>query len=194
MQCRKHRRPGFNSRVRKLPWRRAWQPTQVFLPGESYGQRSPVGYTPQDHKELDMTEATEHACMHMELRNGGWLGAKESNPNLLLPGVVASMKHWPGAGQWHCGPLSLCEDWARSAWPLTLLYIQDKVLEGITWVLGSPPAQKGSHCCLFGQLNKMLASEFTAHKSPWKKGAFPPKALFDYYSSCFYYIACITQI
>ena len=30
-----------------------------------------MGYTPQDHKELDMTEATEHACMHMELRNGG---------------------------------------------------------------------------------------------------------------------------
>ena len=150
----------------------------VFFPGESYGQRSLAGYTPQVHKELAMTEVTEHACMHMELRNGGWLGATESNPNLLLPGVVASMGHWPAAGQWRCGPLSLCEDWARSAWPLTLLHIQDKVLECITWVLGSPPAQKGSHCCLFGQLNKVLASELTAHKSPWapwRKVLFHPK-------------------
>ena len=31
-------------RVRKIPWRRAWQPTQVFLPGESHGQRSLAGY------------------------------------------------------------------------------------------------------------------------------------------------------
>ena len=38
--------------VRKIPWRRAWQPTPVFLPGESLGQRTLV-----DHKESDMTEA-----------------------------------------------------------------------------------------------------------------------------------------
>ena len=40
----------------KMPWRRAWQPTQVFLPGESHGQRSLVGYSPHGLKELDMTE------------------------------------------------------------------------------------------------------------------------------------------
>ena len=39
-------------------WRRAWQATPVFLPGESHGQRSLEGYSPQGHKELDMTEAT----------------------------------------------------------------------------------------------------------------------------------------
>ena len=38
----------------------AWQPTPVFLPGESHGQRSLVGYGPQGCKELDTTEATEH--------------------------------------------------------------------------------------------------------------------------------------
>ena len=32
--------------VRKIPWRREWQPTPVFLPGESHGQRSLVGYSP----------------------------------------------------------------------------------------------------------------------------------------------------
>ena len=39
-QCRRCRRHGFNPWVRKKPWRRKWQPTPVFLPGESHGQRS----------------------------------------------------------------------------------------------------------------------------------------------------------
>ena len=39
------------------PWRRAWQPTPVFLPGESQGQRSLVGYSPWGHKKSDMTKA-----------------------------------------------------------------------------------------------------------------------------------------
>ena len=42
-QCR---RPGFNPWVRKIPWRRKWQPTLVFLLGESHGQRSLEGYSP----------------------------------------------------------------------------------------------------------------------------------------------------
>ena len=44
--------------VGKIPWWGARQPTSVFLPGEFHGQRSLVGYSPQGHKELDMTEAT----------------------------------------------------------------------------------------------------------------------------------------
>ena len=48
---------GFDPYVRKIPWRRARRPTPVFLPGESNGQRSLVGYSPQGDKELDMTEA-----------------------------------------------------------------------------------------------------------------------------------------
>ena len=39
-----------------LHWRRAWQPTPVFLPGEFHGQRSLAGYSPRGHKELDTTE------------------------------------------------------------------------------------------------------------------------------------------
>ena len=38
------------------PWRRKWQSTPVFFPGESHGQRSLVGYSPWGHKELDTTE------------------------------------------------------------------------------------------------------------------------------------------
>ena len=42
--------------VGKIPWRRKWQPTPVFPPGEFYGQRSLVGYSPWGPKESDMTE------------------------------------------------------------------------------------------------------------------------------------------
>ena len=38
-------RTGFDPWVRKIPWKRAWQPTPVVLPGESHGQRSLVGYS-----------------------------------------------------------------------------------------------------------------------------------------------------
>ena len=46
--CQYRRRKGceFDPRVGKIPWRRAWPPTPVFLPGESHGQRSLVGYSP----------------------------------------------------------------------------------------------------------------------------------------------------
>ena len=42
--------------VRKIPWSRKWQPTPVFLPEKSLGQRSLLGYSPWGYKELDMTE------------------------------------------------------------------------------------------------------------------------------------------
>ena len=48
-------RPEFDPWVGKIPWRRVWQPTPVFLPGESHGQRSLAGYSPWDHKESDRT-------------------------------------------------------------------------------------------------------------------------------------------
>ena len=50
-------RGRFDPWVRKIPWRRAWQPTPVFLTGEYHGQRSLVGYRPWGHKESDSAEA-----------------------------------------------------------------------------------------------------------------------------------------
>ena len=47
---------GFDPWVRKILWRRKWQPAAVFLPGESLGQRRPVGYSPWGRKESDPTE------------------------------------------------------------------------------------------------------------------------------------------
>ena len=48
--CLSFRRPGFDPWLGKITWRRTWQPTSVFLPGESHGQRSLVGYSPWGHR------------------------------------------------------------------------------------------------------------------------------------------------
>ena len=57
-QGRRCERHGFNAWVGKISWRRAWQPTPVFWPGESHGQRSLGGYNPWGQKESDTTKAT----------------------------------------------------------------------------------------------------------------------------------------
>ena len=46
-QCRRCKRCGFDPWVGKIPWKREWQPTPVFLPGESHGQGSLEGYSPR---------------------------------------------------------------------------------------------------------------------------------------------------
>ena len=48
--------PGSIPGSGRFPWRREWQPTPIFLPGEFHGQRSQVGHSSQSHKESDMTE------------------------------------------------------------------------------------------------------------------------------------------
>ena len=59
-QCWRHKRHRYDPWVGKTPWRRQWQSTLVFRPGESYGQRSLGGYSPWDCKELDTTEQLTH--------------------------------------------------------------------------------------------------------------------------------------
>ena len=54
--CLQCRRPRFNPWVRKIPWRREWLPSTVFLPGEFHGQRSLESYSPCGCIELDTTE------------------------------------------------------------------------------------------------------------------------------------------
>ena len=54
----RRKRYWFDPWVGRIPWRRAWKPPPVLLPGESYGQRSLVGYSLEGPKESDTTEAT----------------------------------------------------------------------------------------------------------------------------------------
>ena len=53
--AKRQKKHEFDPWVRKIPWRREWQPTPAFSPGESHGQRSLAGYSSCGHKELDMT-------------------------------------------------------------------------------------------------------------------------------------------
>ena len=64
LQCRSYRRRGFDLWVRKIPWRRKWLPTAVFLPGKFQGQRSRAGYSPWGGKETDAAEHARTECIY----------------------------------------------------------------------------------------------------------------------------------
>ena len=54
-----YRRCEFDSWLEKIPWRRKQQPTPVFLPGKSHGQRSLAGYSSWGHKRVSHNLATK---------------------------------------------------------------------------------------------------------------------------------------
>ena len=62
-QCRRRKGSGFNPLVAKIPWRRKWQPTPVFLPGKFHGQRSLVGYSSWGHKRVRHDWACTYVCI-----------------------------------------------------------------------------------------------------------------------------------
>ena len=71
-QCRRHKRCRFDLWIRKIPWRRSWQPTPVFFWGESHGQRSLEDCSPQGSKEQDVTDVTQYACTQSHPDNHNW--------------------------------------------------------------------------------------------------------------------------
>ena len=70
----------LNHQVRKIPWGNKWQPTAVFLPGESCGQRNLVRYCPQDYKELDTFKVAQHARTQSNLQI-------QENPNQTINNI-----------------------------------------------------------------------------------------------------------
>ena len=82
--CLQCRRPGFDPWVGKIPWRRAWQPTPRFLPGESHGQRSLAGYGSWGRKESD---TTERLTLSLELHGNGHL-------NVTFISCINFTYHW----------------------------------------------------------------------------------------------------
>ena len=72
-QQRRRKRWGFDSWVEKTPCGKKWQPSPVFLPGESHGQRSLVGYSPWGLKELDTMEwLSTHTHTAQPKTKGTW--------------------------------------------------------------------------------------------------------------------------
>ena len=113
--------PMFNPWVRKIPWRRAWQPTPVCLPGESHGQRSLVGYSPWGHKELDMTKATSHTHTRTVDKAG-------KSPRFPEKGIHPhNGKEWKGWPRWRILVFSAC---SPGHWPRTLPQQGSRTLPG----------------------------------------------------------------
>ena len=105
-QCRRHKRRGFDPWIKKIPWRRAWQSTPVFLPGESHGQRSLVGYSPLSHRVGHGW--SDLACTHARSQSWWWrISEFHSNLSGPQPGCLP--------------PYSLCQrlsltQWAHALW------------------------------------------------------------------------------
>ena len=94
----------FSPWIRKIPWRRKWQPTPVFSPGESHGMRNLVGYSPQSHKESDVTEQSTHSiCFRLKISQSFPL----TSPHPSTGQVPFGWWHWKIKG------LQLCSQ----GWP-----------------------------------------------------------------------------
>ena len=73
----------FDPWLRNIPWKKKWQPTSVFLPGESHGQRSLVGYSPWGCKQLDMTEQLTTAFFLLSLQEVRSFPGRQNDPSTL---------------------------------------------------------------------------------------------------------------
>ena len=87
------RRHGFNPRVGKIPWRGKWQPTLVFLPGESHGRRSLAGHSPWSCKESDTTEQLNNNSKNPR---GSWALRQQNSKSGSLMGLVLTARCHPG--------------------------------------------------------------------------------------------------
>ena len=65
-QCRRHKKCGFDLWVRKIPWRRKWQPTPVSLPGKSHEQRSLAATVHGVAKSRIPLSMHAHTCAYIE--------------------------------------------------------------------------------------------------------------------------------
>ena len=105
--------------VRKIPWRRKWLPTPVFLPGESHGQRSLVGHSPWGRKESDTTErlstAQKVGVCHGPSRWVRWRMSITPCPEIGPPSSVFILRS------------------ARSSQPLTMGLACDRPLVMVWW-------------------------------------------------------------
>ena len=89
----------------KIPWRRKWQPTPVFSPGESDGRRSLVGYCPRGRKESDTTDRLHFFRKHIKKQRYYFV-----NKGLLSQGYGFSSSH---VRMWE---LDYKESWAPKKW------------------------------------------------------------------------------
>ena len=90
-QCRSRKRREFDPWVGKIPWRREWEPSTLFLLGKSHGQRSLAGYSPRGRKESDTTEDTHVYCIdsvqslsRVRVFATPWTAARRASPPITI--------------------------------------------------------------------------------------------------------------
>ena len=105
------KRPRCYPWLGKIPWRRAWLPTPVFLPGESHGQRSLAGYSPQGRKELDITGQLSTQNVNLKILLGSSVYTKHL-PRVTRASVRKSVRKTRVRFCWDSvdSPLILCSD------------------------------------------------------------------------------------
>ena len=110
-QCRRHKRHGFAPWVRKMPWRRAWQPTPVFLPGEFHGQRILEGFSPQGHKDWS-DFACRYTCF-LELAGSSLAAGSVQGEVHSLPALGLSLDSFRPQSAWLAKRCKWCPvlDW-----------------------------------------------------------------------------------
>ena len=101
-KCKRHRRTWFNSQVRKIFWRRKWQPTLVFLPGKSHRHRSLEGYSPELQSQ---TWLSMHLYAHDTFQNymkhlKGWGQDMEGRVEVVSKTVIRTQ--WLEQCPRHC--------------------------------------------------------------------------------------------
>ena len=134
-------RPGFDPWVGKIPLRRKWQRTQVFLPGESHGRRSVVGCSPWSRKESDRTERLHfHFHFHCVWEDLKMMAENEEELNHLLIKVKEENEK---VGL----KLNIQNTKIRASSPITSRQIDEVTIEtGILYLLGLQ-----NHCGLWLQ-------------------------------------------
>ena len=113
----------FSPWVRKIPGRRKWQPTPLFLPGESLGWRSLAGFSPWDRQESDMTEWLRIRISDSRIRDcDGDLArsATVSSKTYWDLDFVGSIYWWIGYGERRVESWIISRFFFTSAWMMEL--------------------------------------------------------------------------
>ena len=126
-RCKRRR---LDSWLRKIPWRRAWQPTPVLVPGKSHWQKSLIGCSPWGHKESDMTERLH---FHFSL---SCIGEENSNPL-----QCSCLDNPRDGGSWWSAVYGVAKSWTRlmrlsssSSWIIEKARVPEKHLLLLYWL------------------------------------------------------------
>ena len=167
--CRWHNRHGFRPWVGKIPWRRAWQPTPAFSPGEPHGQRSLTGQS-QTWLKWFSTHTHSVGIERDFLEASMWRQAcTECLPNASFTFPTTNLG-FPGGTKSLCG---VAESWT---WLSTHACVHRHLRSSLIWTMARKPLPQ-MHCD-FSHLSYSVPTVWTTHPSPFfPSQSLPPTSL-----------------